>query len=54
MMFENQEVKIGLLKTNVAAIRRKEDLALLTADTSSKCTEVKPWHKARCEVSWPR
>jgi hypothetical protein len=28
MIFEKQEVKIGLLKTNVAAIKRKEDLAL--------------------------
>jgi methionine salvage enolase-phosphatase E1 len=36
-MFEKQEVKIDLLKTNVAAIRRKEDLALLTANTSSMC-----------------
>jgi hypothetical protein len=33
-MFEKQEVKIDLLKTNVATIRRKEDLALLTANTS--------------------
>jgi hypothetical protein len=40
-MFEKQEVKIGLLKTNVVAIKRKEDLALLTADTSSMCAEVK-------------
>jgi hypothetical protein len=26
MMFEKQEVKIGLLKNNVTAIKRKEDL----------------------------
>jgi hypothetical protein len=45
-MFEKQEVKIGLLKTNVIAIKRKEDLALLTTDTSSMCAEVKVWHKA--------
>jgi hypothetical protein len=45
-----QEVKIDLLKTNVAAIKRKEDLALLTADTSSMCTEVKAWHKAQCDI----
>jgi hypothetical protein len=45
-MFEKQEVKIDLLKTNVVAIKRKEDLALLTTDTSSMCTEVKAWHKA--------
>jgi hypothetical protein len=49
-MFEKQEVKIDLLKTNVAAIMRKEDLALLTADTSSMCTEVKAWHKAQCDI----
>jgi hypothetical protein len=49
-MFEKQEVKIGLLKTNVAAIKRKEDLALLTTDTSSMCTEVKVWHKAQCDM----
>jgi hypothetical protein len=41
MMFEKQEVKIGLLKTNVLAIKRKEDLALLTTDTSSMCAGVK-------------
>jgi hypothetical protein len=50
MMFEKQEMKIGLLKTNVAAIKRKEDLALLTADTSSMCDEVKAWHKAQCDL----
>jgi hypothetical protein len=49
-MFEKQEVKIDLLKTNVAAIKRKEDLALLTADTSSMCVEVKAWHKAQCDI----
>jgi hypothetical protein len=49
-MFEKQEVNIDLLKTNVAAIKRKEDLALLTADTSSMCTEVKAWHKAQCDI----
>jgi hypothetical protein len=31
-MFGKQEVKIDLLKTNVAMIKRKEDLALLTTD----------------------
>jgi hypothetical protein len=49
-MFEKQEVKIDLLKINVAAIKRKEDLALLTADTSSMCAEVKAWHKAQCDI----
>jgi hypothetical protein len=43
-------VKIDLLKTNVSAIKRKEDLALLTTDTSSMCTEVKAWHKAQCNI----
>jgi hypothetical protein len=50
MMFEKQAVKIGLLKTNVDAIKRKEDLALLTADTSSMCAEVKACHKAQCDI----
>jgi hypothetical protein len=50
MMFEKQEMKIGLLKTNVAAIKRKEDLALLTADTSSICAKVKACHKAQCDI----
>jgi hypothetical protein len=45
-MFEKQEVKIGLLKTNVAAKKRKEDLTLLTPDTSTMGVEVKAWHKA--------
>jgi hypothetical protein len=49
-MFEKQEVKIGLLKTNVPAIKRKEDMALLTTDTSSMCAEVKAWHKAHCDM----
>jgi hypothetical protein len=49
-MFEKQEVKIDLLKTNVTTIKRKEDLALLTADTSSMCAEVKAWHKALCDI----
>jgi hypothetical protein len=49
-MFEKQVVKISLLKTNVAAIKRKEDLALLTTDTSSMCAEVKAWHKAQCDM----
>jgi hypothetical protein len=49
-MFEKQEVKIEFLKNNVAAIKRKEDLALLTADTSSMCAEVKAWHKAHCDI----
>jgi hypothetical protein len=49
-MFEKQEVKIELLKTNVAAIKWKEDLALLTTDTSSMCVEVKVWHKAQCDI----
>jgi hypothetical protein len=49
-MFEKQEVKIDLLKTNVAAIKTKEDLALLTADTSLMCAEVKAWHKAQCDI----
>jgi hypothetical protein len=43
-------VKIDLLKTNVVAIKMKEDLALLTADTSSMCTEVKALHKAQCDI----
>jgi hypothetical protein len=50
MMFEKQEVKIGLLKINVATIKRKEDLALLTADTSSMCAKVKAWHKPQCDL----
>jgi hypothetical protein len=50
MMFEKQEVKIGLLKTNVAAKKRKEDLTLLTADISSMGAEVKTWHKAQCDL----
>jgi hypothetical protein len=50
MMFEKQDVKINLLKTNVAAIKRKEDLALLTADTSLMYAEVKAWPKAQCET----
>jgi hypothetical protein len=45
-MFEKQEVKIDLLKTNVTAIKRKEDLALFTVNMSSMCAEVKAWHKA--------
>jgi hypothetical protein len=45
-MFEKQVVKIGLLKTNVIAIKRKEDLALLITDTLSMCAEVNAWHKA--------
>jgi hypothetical protein len=49
-MFEKQEVKIDLRKTNGAAIKRKEDLALLTADTSLMCAEVKVWHKAQCDI----
>jgi hypothetical protein len=53
-MFEKQEVKIGLLKTNVAAIKRKEDLALLTTDISSMCAEVKAWHKTQCNMILPR
>jgi hypothetical protein len=43
-------VKISLLKTNVMAIKRKEDLALLNADMSSMCTEVKAWHKEQCDL----
>jgi hypothetical protein len=43
-------VKIGLLKTNIAAKKRKEDLALLTTDTSSMCDAVKAWNKAQCEL----
>jgi hypothetical protein len=50
MMFKKQEVKICLLMTNVAAIKRKEVLALLTTDTSSMCDEVKAHHKAQCEL----
>jgi hypothetical protein len=53
MMFDKQEVNIGLLKTNVAAIKRNEDLALLTADNSSMCAEVKAWHKAQCDIILP-
>jgi hypothetical protein len=49
-MFEKQEVKIDLLKTNFAAIKRNEDMALLTADTSSICAEMKAWHKAQCDI----
>jgi hypothetical protein len=45
-MFEKQEVKIDLRKTNVAAIKRKEDLALFTTNMSSMCAEVKACHKA--------
>jgi hypothetical protein len=43
-------VKIGLLNTNVAAIKRKEDLAFLNANASLMCTEVKACHKAQCEL----
>jgi hypothetical protein len=50
MMFEKQEMKIGLLKINVAAIKRMEDLALLTADMSSMCAEVNAWHKMQCDI----
>jgi hypothetical protein len=47
MIFEKQEVKIGLIKTNVTSIKREEDLALLTTDTSLMCTEVKVHYKAQ-------
>jgi hypothetical protein len=50
MMFKKQEVKIGLLKINVAAIKRKEDLALLTADMSSMCSEVKGVAQGACDL----
>jgi hypothetical protein len=40
IMFEKQEVKIRLLKTNVTTKKRK-DLVLLTTDMSSMGTEVK-------------
>jgi hypothetical protein len=50
MTFEKQEVKIGLLKTNVLAIKRKEDLALLTTDTSLMCAEVKALDKTQCNL----
>jgi hypothetical protein len=49
-MFEKQEVKIDLLKINIAAIKRKEDLVLLTANTSSMCAEVKAWHKEQSDI----
>jgi hypothetical protein len=49
-MFKKQEVKIDLLKTNIAVIKRKEHLALLTADTLSMCAKVKAWHKAQCDI----
>jgi hypothetical protein len=32
------------------AIKRMEDLALLTADTSTMCAKVKAWHKAQCDI----
>jgi hypothetical protein len=49
-MFEKQEVKIDLLNTNVTAIKKKEDLMLLTTDTLLMYAEVKAWHKAQCDI----
>jgi hypothetical protein len=42
-MLENKEVKIGLLKTNVATKKREEHLALLTAETSTMDAESRAW-----------
>jgi hypothetical protein len=45
LMLEKQDVNIGLLKGNIAAKKRKEDLALMTADTSTMDEEVKACYK---------
>jgi hypothetical protein len=50
MMFKKQDVMIGLLKINVAAIKRKEDLAFLTADMSLMCAEVKGVAQGACDL----
>jgi hypothetical protein len=40
---ERQDIKLGLIKANIIANKRKEDLAILLADTNGMDDDVKAW-----------
>ena len=40
---ERQDIKLDLIKANIVAKKRKEDLAILLVDTSGMDDDVKAW-----------
>uniref|UniRef100_A0ACD5TNZ6 Uncharacterized protein n=1 Tax=Avena sativa TaxID=4498 RepID=A0ACD5TNZ6_AVESA len=42
-VIERQDIKLGLIKANVVAKKRREDLAILMVDTKDMDSEVRAW-----------
>jgi hypothetical protein len=42
-----QDIKLDLIKANIVAKKRKEELAILLADTSGMDEDVKAWCSAQ-------
>lgn len=49
-VIKKQDDKLEILKVNVTAKKRREDLLILTCDTTGMGVEVKAWYDGQCRL----